>query len=123
MYLQIQADQVAYSAYATQLQINQKQLTEVLPEFQEVTPIPPQSRVNDLAAWLEQNNCLLPNLSPTERVHCYQVTRVFLIQTTKQLDEQDMTLWAAKKTIKQLIENMNKIIDMAPSPANELKPP
>ncbi len=123
-YIQMQADQITYNAYATQLDITQKQLTQVLPEFQEVTPIPPQSRVNDLAAWLENNNCLIPVLSPTDRVQCYQVTRVYLIQKTKELDTQDTTLWAAKRTIQQLVSNMNKIIEMAPRQGkDDLKPP
>lgn len=123
LYIQTQADRIEYNAYATQLQIMQKQLTEVLPEFQEVTPLPPQSRVGDLTRWLEQNNCLLPGLSPTERVYCYQVTRVYLIQVTKELDKQDTTLWAAKRTIQQLVGNLNKVIDMAPRAGNDKVPP
>lgn len=122
-YIQIQADRIEYNAYATRLQIMQKQLTEVVPEFREVAPLPPQSRVGDLTRWLEQNNCLLPGLSPTERVYCYQVTRVYLIQVTKELDEQDTTLWAAKRTIQQLVGNLNKVIDMAPRAGNDKVPP
>lgn len=80
--------------------------------------------MNDLAGWLERNNCLLPALSPTNRVQCYQVTRVYLIQKVKELDEQDMTLWGAKQTIHQLVGNMNKMIEMAPRQGkDDVKPP
>jgi len=122
-YIQMQADRIEYNSYATQLQVIQKQLTEVAPEFREVAPLPPQSRVGDLTRWLEQNNCLLPGLSPTERVYCYQVTRVYLIQTTKTLDAQDTTVWAAKRTIQQLVGNLNKVIDMAPRQTTDQVPP
>jgi len=122
-FIQIQADRIEYNTYASQLKAIQKQLTEVAPEFREVAPLPPQSRVGDLTRWLEQNNCLLPGLSPTERVYCYQVTRVYLIQTTKALDAQDTTVWAAKRTIQQLVGNLNKVIEMAPQPNIDKVPP
>jgi len=123
-YLQVQATQAQYDTYSNQLTLLQKQLTQVSPEFREVTPDPPSGRVSELSSFLERNNCLRQDLSLPEKDQCYQITRVILIQTTQVLDEKDITLWGAKQTIQQLVKNMNRIIDLAPrQPTTTLKPP
>lgn len=77
-----------------------------------------------MANFLEANNCLKPALTDTERVHCYQLTRVVLIQSTEKLDGMEMELWAAKKTVQRLSENIKVIVDNAPKMNNgDLKPP
>lgn len=124
VYLQGQVIQAELNSFNTQLSIAQKNLAEVLPEFQEVTPYPPQSRVGDLTAFLENNNCLRPTMSTQDRIYCYQLTRVMLIQTSKTLDDTEVMLWGAKQTIHRLSDNIKAISDLAPKYSNgDLKPP
>ena len=122
-YLKVQATQAELNSYHTQLRIAEKQLSEVIPELQEVAPIPPQSRVGQLASFLESNNCLQPAMTSTERIQCYQLTRILLIQTTEKLDGSDMELWVAKKTVRRLSDNIKAIVDNAPKMSNDQKPP
>lgn len=99
-------------------------MAEVIPELREVAPTPPQSRVGELATFLEANNCLKPDLTDTERVGCYRLTRVVLIQSTEKLDGIEMELWVAKKTVQRLSDNIKTIVENAPKMSNsDTKPP
>jgi hypothetical protein len=124
LYLQVKTTQAEFNSYNTQLRIAEKQMAEVIPELREVAPTPPQSRVGQLATFLETNNCLKPDLTDTERVGCYRLTRVVLIQSTEKLDGIEMELWVAKKTVQRLSENIKTIVENAPKMSNsDTKPP
>jgi len=106
-YLQAKALEVEITSYKNQLQLTKKRLVEVIPEFQEVTPLPPTARVGELANFLENNDCE----KVENKKYCYQLTRYRLIQVTQMLDEASAENWAAKLTIRQLQDNVSVIID------------
>jgi len=72
-----------------------------------------------LAAFLENNDCL----KSKDQVYCYKLTRVQLIMVTKQLDEMAVQGWAAKMTIKQLVDNINVIINGLDKRSDAIAPP
>ena len=118
-YLQIQAQQTLINTYKTQLASTKERLTQIPPEFQEVTQSPPQSRVGDLALFLQNNDCL----AVKEKEYCYKLTRIRLIMVTQELDREADLTWAAKLTIKQLVENINTVIDGITAPTPFSSPP
>jgi len=106
-YLQAQALQVEIDSYKNQLAATRTRLTEVLPQFQNASPLPPASLSGDLAAFLASNDCL----TATDKKYCYQLTLMRLIDVTRQLDDASLNNWAAKRTIGQLTDNINTIIE------------
>jgi len=108
-YLQVQVLKAELDSYRAQLKVNRKGLTEVLPALQEVAPTPPESRAAELSRFLEANDCLSPTV--TDKKYCFQLVRLQLIAVTEQLDKANLETWAAKRTIKQLVDNINVIID------------
>lgn len=118
-YLQAQALQIEINSYKSQLQMAKKGLTAVLPELQEVAPLPPESKVGDLAAFLENNDCT----KVKQQEYCYKLTRLRLIQVTQALDASNTENWAAKTTIKQLVENINMIVKGLDNRSGAIDPP
>lgn len=120
-YLQAQSLQTEINSYKTQLQIMKARLTETLPQFQEANPSLPPSQLTALTAYLLDNDCTVGK--PADKDYCYRLTRVRLIEVTNDLDKAYSDDWAAKKTIRQLIDNINTIVEGLDAKPNPFQPP
>lgn len=70
----------------------------------------PESQLGSLTTFLANNDCsTLPQQA--DRVNCYKLTRIKLIEVTRQVDEANATSYAARRTVQQLIDNINTIVD------------
>lgn len=121
-HLQAQALEIELNSYKNQLQVTKKSLTSVLPSLQVTSGSPPESKFAELSHFLENNDCL-KSATKEQREYCYKLTRYRLIQVTEMLDASTSENWAAKLTIKQLVDNINVIIESLDSRANAVQPP
>lgn len=93
--------------YKDQLQLMKDDLTLIPAEVYSPGWKPKQARMEQLGQFLSQNDCT----KTVAKDACYNSTRLILIATTKELDNDAETINALRSTIDQLIININKIID------------
>jgi len=110
-YLQVRAQQIQLDSYRNQAKAAQAGLTEVIPELKSYPAEMPPSHLNSLIGFLEANDCTEPQLSLQVKENCYRVTRVLLINATRELDKTSATLYAGQRTIAQLIDNINMLVN------------
>lgn len=115
-YFQVKAEQTKYDLYKERIKDSKARLTEVLPELLTNQQEPPPSRLGALTAFLEHNDCTDAQLSFQAKMNCYRVTRVLLINTTRELDRTDVKLYAGQRTVTQLVDNINMLIDSLDTP-------
>lgn len=108
--LQVQAEQVRINTYRKQVLAAQERLTQVLPQLKNPPAEMPPSQLSSLTTFLLEYDCL-EKPSREARELCYRVTRVLLINTTRALDDSNMKLYASQRTISQLIDNINVLIE------------
>lgn len=72
---------------------------------------PPPKYLSKLAEYLEANDCTDAQLSSKSRESCYRVTRVLLINTTRRLDETNSTLYVGQRTVTQMVQTINELVD------------
>lgn len=119
-HLQVQALEIELNSYKNQLQLTKKNLTDVLPSLQQASATPPESKFAELSHFLENNDCL-KGARQADREYCYRLTRFRLIQVTEMLDATTSENWAAKLTIKQLVDNINVIVESLDSKAKAVE--
>lgn len=83
------------------------QLTQVLPPFVNANPELAVEQLPLLASYLDENDCT----KEKDFTRCYWLTRLRLIETTKQLDDANDKIYGGQKTINQLINSINTIVD------------
>lgn len=115
-YLQVRAQQIQLDSYKNQVKAAQAGLTEVLPELRNPPAEMPESHLSSLTTFLLANDCTDKQLSLQVKENCYRVTRVLLINTTRELDRNSVTLYAGQRTIAQLISNIDMLIDSLDTP-------
>lgn len=111
MFLEVQSIKIELESYRRQLDASRTQLTEVIPDLPKVSQIPPESNLIPLTTFLEVNDCSQVKYNPRDVDMCYKFTRAMLIKTTKDLDTEAANYWAARRTVDQLVENINTVID------------
>lgn len=77
--------------------------------------VPPPSLLSKLGAFLEANDCTDPQLSKESKEACYRVTRVLLINATRKLDETNTDLYVGQRTVTQLVQTINDLVEALPS--------
>jgi hypothetical protein len=109
-YLQVQAQQAELDSYKMRLKDSQQRLTAVIPEMSDPSPQIPPPLSGSLAQFLLDNDCTQVSVKDPGALHnCIQSNQVKLIQTTRLLEAERMTTYAAKMTINQLIGNINTV--------------
>lgn len=88
----------------------------MLPELLVYDKEMPPSRLGSLTTFLAENDCTDKQLSLQVKENCYRVTRVLLINTARELDKTSVTLYAGQRTITQLIDNINMLVDSLDAP-------
>lgn len=110
LYLQATAEKVQLEAYRKQLLSSRERLTAVLPQLQTLPSEMPPSQLGSLASYLLANDCTEKS-SQADQLMCWRVMRVVLINTTRALDDSNAKVYAGQRTIAQLVENLNGVID------------
>lgn len=116
-FLQAQVQQTEINSYKLQMQATKTRLTEVIPEVADPNPVLPPSLLGKLTTFLVEHDCTqLP--AKEDKDQCYKLTRFQLIETVKAYDSLNVDNYAAKKTINQLILNINTIVDGLTDPGD-----
>ena len=109
-YLQAQVQQAELDSYKMRLKDTQQRLTAVIPEVSDPKPQLPLPLSGSLSQFLLDNDCTQVSAkNPGALRTCIQSNQVQLIQTTRLLEAERMTTYAAKMTINQLISNINTV--------------
>lgn len=106
-YLTIQSEVMKVNSYRTRLLSYRKELTAVVEPLNNPNPVEPLGRVNELATYLADNDCLVQ----ADFGYCYQVSRVRLIRVTRDLDHEEYVNYMSLVTINMLIKNINLILN------------
>ena len=110
-YLQVRAEQIRQESIRKQLVAAKPQLTQIMPELLNYEKEFPPSRLSELTTFLLENDCTDKQLSQQVKENCYRVTRVMLINKTRELDQTSVTLYVGQRTVTQLVETINSLID------------
>jgi len=119
IYLQVRAQQIQLDSYRNQVKAAKGGLTEVIPELRTYPAEMPPGHLSSLISFLEANDCTEPQLSLQVKENCYRVTRVLLINATRELDKTSVTLYAGQRTIAQLIDNINTLVNSLDTPTKK----
>jgi len=110
-YLQVKSEQTKLDLFRDRVVASKDQLTEVPPGLLTDQTEPPPSLLGELTDFLEQNDCTDKQLSFQSKMNCYRVTRVKLINATRDLDRTRVQLYAGQRTVTQLVDNMKMLIE------------
>lgn len=115
-YLKIEAELIKINSIKDTLLAQREELTKLV-SFIDITDIQePSSRADELSSYLADNDCLInPDFG-----YCYQLSRIRLIHTTKELESVEYINYVQLLTINRLIKNINSILDSLASAKAEL---
>lgn len=114
-YLEVKAQQVQLNLYKSQVKASKEQLTSVQPYLRNPPAEMPPSQLGSLTSFLLENDCMTKS-TQEEKDRCYRVTRIVLISTTRALDDTSAKLYAGQRTVEQLINNINMLVDSLDTP-------